>query len=235
MWYMCLLQHRAASYFRAQLPRPEARVLRSKARPRASRVPKPSHVLDVMQSWLSPVIGLVIWGLLQAGVYSRGWYVAMLHGLSSLWALRSFFSIVNQRLATLKHIASIVSAAQRATPEQEHRRHGYLRMKAISLAVDLVCVFVGGVIMPSSLVFLGSTFNSYQYAVHGLIFTESATLLIGMSSLHLHSKFASKRRERATPAQGGGEKYTAAPTGHETNQVMSSVATGLSAIGSSEM
>jgi hypothetical protein len=233
MWYMCLLQHRAASYFRSQLARPEAYTLRADARRRGSRVPQPSSVLDIMQSYLAPVIALVLWVLLQADVYSRGWYYSMLHLFSSLWSLRSFFSIVNQRLATLKHVASIVHA-QRGTREQTDRRQGYLRMKAVSLAVDLFCVFVGGFIMPFSVVFLGSTFNSYRYAIHGLVFTEATTLLIALSSFHLHAKFAKKRRERATPAPGGGN--TAAPTGQETNEgMMSSVASGLSAIGSSEM
>jgi hypothetical protein len=159
----------------------------------------PSTILDVIHKWLSPGIAFAIWGLLRAGVYSRGWFYGLTVIFSALWGFRTFISIVNQRLTTLKRIAPIVNAAV-GTREEQNRRHGFMRSRATTLAFDLFSIFVGAVLVPASILFFGATFNSYYFAV--VVFTLSTldTVFLVLAITRLHSQFNFSRKLQAERA-----------------------------------
>ena len=111
MWYVSLLQHRGALYFKAQLPQPNRSQRRTSTEPEPAsgfQSPSLSKLLDLMQSWYAPVIGFMLWMLLRAGVYSRGWHCFTLTFIQMIWGVRSAFSIVTLRLATLRRVTSMV-------------------------------------------------------------------------------------------------------------------------------
>ena len=99
-------------YFKSSVPQPQGSLRDLNINPTRSRfnLPSPSTILDMMQSWFAPVIALVLWGMLLAGVYTRGWYLFWMMGLFALYGLRSFRAIVIQRLATLKRVSRMVNA-----------------------------------------------------------------------------------------------------------------------------
>jgi hypothetical protein len=153
--YGSLLQRRGAIHFRSSI------LQRSSSK--NSRL-SPSDVLDALQGWMAPVIALTLWSLFSAGVYSRGSYIFIIIVAVGLFGIRSFVTIVNQRVSTLKRIAPIVNA-KHGSRAALNRRQGFLKKRSLSLILDLTVVWIGTVLAPCSLLFLGYPVNSYRYAV----------------------------------------------------------------------
>jgi hypothetical protein len=124
-----------------------------------------SYALDAMQSWLAPVVALGFWGLMRAGLLTRGWFMCICCSLYTFGGLRSFISIVRKRLGTLKHIVTVVNAKS-GTPEEIRRRRRVLHRTFLTLLMDISLSFLGAVVAPGSIVLLGSTFNSKRMAIH---------------------------------------------------------------------
>jgi hypothetical protein len=143
---------------------------------------------------------MTLWGLLQAGMFSRGWFFFSGLVFVSLCGLRSFQAIVSQRLATLKRIAPIVNATH-GTREEQSRRQGFIRRKSASLIVDLVSVFLTTVMVPILIVLLGATSNSYFFAIFSVIVGALNAIILGACSSFISSKVkqaaARERKERA--------------------------------------
>jgi hypothetical protein len=238
-WYLCLLQQRAAIYFKTSMPGVgRASHIRPKDKPTTSwysALLSPSRMLDVLQSWLAPVIVVLLWNFLHVGYYNRGWYFFALAIMQGCCGLRSFYSIVHQRLATLKRIAPIVSNAVQGTNLERNRRRAFLRTKTVTLVLDLLVVFATAFLVPTSVSFFGSSFNSRQFAIH--MFVNGTIQLLANSATisHLRSKFRKTKREAmSNDATGVRAGPTFRPTGVPTSNVASSIPEGMSALDASE-
>jgi hypothetical protein len=154
----------------------------------------------MMQSWLAPPIALVLWVLLRAGIYTRGWFFSCMVGLTCVYGLRSFVSIIYQRLHTLRHVAGIVNAKS-GTREDKDRRNGFLCSKTTSLVLDLFAVFFNLVLLPASYLLFGSTFNSWQFAIHGFIYGVISVTTFTLTCVHMHSKFNKLRNKEKREAR----------------------------------
>ena len=218
VWYMSLLQHRGAIYFKSSVPQPQGSNRDLLNIPLTkSKFPTASTILDMMQSWLAPLIALVLWGLLVSGMYTRGWYTFCMFSLQGMYGLRSFVSIVIRRLATLKDVARMVNAKNTTTGTKEDN---FLKSKMISLTIDLIGVFSGSVLSPASLLFLGSVFNSRQLAAHIVIISTPAGITMTITNVHLHIKFNKSRKKSRMQAK---KKKKNSARGPRTSDFTSSV------------
>jgi hypothetical protein len=146
-----------------------------------------------MQSWLAPVIALGFWGLMRAGVYTRGWYFFLLFLCFALCGIRNFIYIVIQRLGTLRRVFSMVNARS-GTREDVQRRRRVLGSKFATICVDIFMVFLVCVLMPGTFLFVGSTFNSRQMAIHVFAIYVVTVTTTGLANLRLHSVFRARIR-----------------------------------------
>jgi hypothetical protein len=228
-WYVALLQHRGAVHFKSSVPQPQNSALRSTILARRCKLPSPSAILDILQSWLASIIALVYWGLLRLGVYSRGRYFYLLLATSFLCSLRSFLSIVRQRLRTLRRIAPIITKAKSGTKVQQKQRRVYMARKIASLAMDLTSVFSTTVLPTMVILIAGSMFNSLALATHGSVLAVIQALAFTVSNAFLHVRFNNARHKRAI-ALHSKQSRMQSDTEEITSNLASSVPQGMSAL-----
>jgi hypothetical protein len=149
----------------------------------------------MMQSWFAPVIMLVFWGLLRAGMYSRGWFYFSGLSLQGICGLRTFISTVFQRLATLKHVTFMVNAKS-GTIERMARRRSYLTKEWIKVVIVLTFHLFLSVLIPISMVLFGSTFNSRQMAIHAVAMNVPIEIISGLFNFQIHYNINKKRKPR---------------------------------------
>jgi hypothetical protein len=185
VWYLSLLQKRGAAHFKASIQESRASVrnlgeIRTKRRGKRYLV---SKVLDALQSWMAPVIAYLFWMMLRLGLYSRGWFMFALWSAQSVYGLRSFLAILLQRLSTLQKVGHIVTSGR----GQYDRLRGInlLVSKFKSILIDLIGVILGSVLAPTSVLFLGSSFNSRQYAIHGFAGGAILAIMFAVSNVQL--------------------------------------------------
>jgi hypothetical protein len=218
-WYLALLQHRSALHFKSSIMHTELSH-NNLSGPGGLQIPSLSDVLNMLQSWLAPVLVVVCWTLLYAGVYTRGCYIILLLSMSSICGLRSISTIINKSFATLKRIAPIVSNKE-GTRKDRDRRLGYLKTRSFAIMFESLGVFSLNVLAPVSALVAGSTFNSRQWAIH--VFIYSAVQLVFMTTSLLRlcaAKNKTMRRRRTMLAKAA----------KEANFVPSSAPEGMSAL-----
>jgi hypothetical protein len=187
-----LLQHRGAIWFKTLLePKGHNSKSFNESRFKLSSL---SDVLDAMQSWLAPVIAFGLWLLLVTGTISRGCFTFCNLSLLGVYGIRAFISIVKQRLATLKRVSAMVKQGT-GTIEDQRRRQGFIKSKTIALVFDLLAVATATVFLPVSLLCLGASFSSRQYALHNTIFMIPTTILLLLF-------FVSKKKTQRKPKAG---------------------------------
>jgi hypothetical protein len=147
-----------------------------------------------MQSWLAPVIALVFWGLMRAGVYSRGWLYVFMFSLHGMCGLRAFVSTVFQHLATLKDITVMVNAKD-GTDEDKLRRRSFLNREYFRAVLILFTGFSTFVLCSASMILLGSLFNSRQMAIHAVVMYLPIEIITGSNNFFIHSNLNKKRKE----------------------------------------
>jgi hypothetical protein len=176
-WYANLLQHRGANHFKLMIQGP-------RGNKKLSRRRAITNALDAMQSWGAPVAALGLWGLMRAGLLTRGWFMYICILLFTFGGLRGFISIVRKRLGTLKHIVTVVNAKS-GTPEEVRRRRRVLHRTFLTLFMDMSLTFFISVAMPASIVLLGSTFNSKTMAIHIVVMYIPTVIALGLSNARL--------------------------------------------------
>jgi hypothetical protein len=191
-WYTSLLQLRAAQHFKSSVPQPKG--LQS-ADTYTSRLTwlSVTAVLDAMQSWGAPLIAIPAWAMMYTGVYTRGWCMCFLIAIQALCGLRAFTALVFTRLATLKSIGKIVRRTEGSRDERIRRRR-FMINKWVALVIEIAGVFVLSVFTPTSLLVLGSTFNSWKMAVNMTVVYGLVVISATISNIHVY--FIMKKRKR---------------------------------------
>jgi hypothetical protein len=185
--YTNLLQHRGAKHFKLLLQGPGAPIANSKRRSRL-------NVFHILQSSLAPVITLGCWGLMRAGVYTRAWFVLICCLVYVLSGVRSFASILLQRVGTLKRIVAVVNS-KGGTAEALRRRRKVLSTTILTVFVDMSLVFFIAVVMPASLVLFGSAFNSRAMAIHMFVLYVPTVIGMGLANVRMYSLTRAKQRK----------------------------------------
>ena len=88
--------------------------------------------------------------------------------------------------------------ATSGTKDETERRFGFIRSETISLVIDLIVVFFIQVLLSSSLVLLGSTFNSMQLAIHMFVLGIPNVIALSLNNLNLRSKVKKSRNKNST-------------------------------------
>jgi hypothetical protein len=148
----------------------------------------------MLQNSLAPVISLGSWGLMRAGVYTRAWFVTICSLLYVLSGVRSFVSLLLQRLGTLKRIVAVVNSKS-GTTEALRRRRKFLSTTLLTVFVDMSSVFFIAVLLPASLVLFGSAFNSRAMAIHMFVLYVPAVLGTGLSNIRMYSLMRAKQQK----------------------------------------
>jgi hypothetical protein len=151
-------------------------------------------VIHMLQNSLAPVITLGGWGLMRAGVYTRAWFVIICCLVYVLSGVRSFTSILLQRLGTLKRIVAVVNS-KGGTTEALRRRRKVLSTTLLTVFVDMSFVFFIAVLMPASLVLFGSAFNSRAMAIHIFALYVPTVIGMGLANVRMYSLTRAKQRK----------------------------------------
>jgi hypothetical protein len=216
--YLSLLQHQGARHFKSAMTtsmRPRGSVTEVQSYGRHKTGKKLITItLDILQSWGAPLVMIVLWSCLQAGVYTRGWFVFSCFTAHWMCGLRSFVAILRQRLATLRNVARIVHNTTAGSREAKQRRAGFVTGKTLTLVIDLSSIFCVSVLTPASIMALGSTFNSRQFAIHIVVMLTPVVIAGFFTNIHIQHKLRRAAGQRHPPA-------TATVDGHATNSVLS--------------
>jgi hypothetical protein len=225
-WYLSLLQHRGAIWFKALLqPNGHNTVTPNHL---ILKLPSFSEVTDAMQSWLAPVIAMSLWLLLATGTISRGWYTFYNLSLVGLYGIRAFVTILQQRVTTLKRVSAMVKQGT-GTVEDQRKRQGFVKRKTVLLVFDLTGVATATILLPASLLFLGSSFSSRQFAIHETIVTTPILIIMFL----FLSSMKRKHKKPSASNRSAMVSKTAASSGVLNNDDKSMVS-GLSEISKSQ-
>jgi uncharacterized membrane protein len=77
-------------------------------------------------------------------------------------------------------------------------RKGYMQAQVLSLATEMLSVFIAGAFSTASLVIFGSTFNSRQFIVHMAILNTMnlVVLVLSVGRMFSHIRKLSRRRAK---------------------------------------
>jgi hypothetical protein len=165
----------------------------------------------MLQSWLAPVVTLVCWGLMRAGVYSRAWFVLICCLVYVLSGVRSFVSILLQRLRTLKRIVAVANSKS-GTIEALRRRRKVLSTTLLTVFVDMSLVFFIAVLAPASIVLFGSAFSSRAMAIHMFVLYVPTVIGMGLANIRMYGLTRAKQRklEATKRHRNGGDMTSSA-------------------------
>jgi hypothetical protein len=157
--YQALLLMREAESFRSlvQLPTDSTNAKRKRM--------GLSGVLDFVQSTGVLPITFGLWVLLVAGALTRPEFLTAMYALLTGFGVRTMLETILNRMRTILRVNDLQQNAGGGVVAK-HRRRGILMNKVRALLFDMVALFVVNVVMPLSVLLLGTLYSSTQTLLH---------------------------------------------------------------------
>jgi hypothetical protein len=144
-----------------------------------------SYLLDRAQSIGALPIGVILWVLLQAGVWTRSTFYSAGLFLVASAGIRSVFENIVDRARTLVKIDALQQHAG-GDIDAKRRRHGILLRKARSLVFDMLIILQANVLMPLSMFIFKSVDSSTQMLIHHGALDTVMSILVFVGAIKTH-------------------------------------------------